>query len=110
MYPSGAQSRTSGGARCAIVHTATADSADAAITNMRRPALSGGSHDARARYRKYASARISNERTGNDTSSFTITRRMSESIRVRPVNGRGELRRFVDYMNERNAGDPHWVP
>ena len=35
---------------------------------------------------------------------------MSDPIRVRPVNGRAELRRFVDYMNERNAGDPHWVP
>jgi hypothetical protein len=35
---------------------------------------------------------------------------MSDSVRIRPVTGRGELRRFVDYMNERNAGDPHWVP
>jgi hypothetical protein len=35
---------------------------------------------------------------------------MHESIEVRTVRGRGELRRFVDYMYERNAGDPHWVP
>jgi len=35
---------------------------------------------------------------------------MSGSIEVRTVRGRGELRRFVDYMYERNAGDPHWVP
>jgi hypothetical protein len=35
---------------------------------------------------------------------------MRESIEVRPVTGRREIRRFVDYMYERNAGDPHWVP
>jgi hypothetical protein len=35
---------------------------------------------------------------------------MSESIEVRPVQGRGEIRRFVDYLYERNAHDPHWVP
>ena len=35
---------------------------------------------------------------------------MSESIHVRTVRGRREIRRFVDYMYERNAGDPHWVP
>ena len=34
---------------------------------------------------------------------------MSEAIRVRPVQGRGQIRRFVDYMYERNAHDPHWV-
>jgi hypothetical protein len=35
---------------------------------------------------------------------------MSDSINVRAVQGRGEIRRFVDYMYERNAADPHWVP
>ena len=35
---------------------------------------------------------------------------MTESTRVRPVHGRGDIRRFVDYMYDRNAGDPHWVP
>ena len=35
---------------------------------------------------------------------------MSDSISVRAVQGRGEIRRFVDYMYERNAADPHWVP
>jgi len=35
---------------------------------------------------------------------------MGESIEVRQVRGRREIRRFVDYMYERNAGDPHWVP
>jgi GNAT superfamily N-acetyltransferase len=34
---------------------------------------------------------------------------MSESIGVRPVQGRGEIRRFVDYLYARNASDPHWV-
>ena len=34
---------------------------------------------------------------------------MSEAIDVRVVRGRREIRRFVDYMYERNAGDPHWV-
>ena len=34
---------------------------------------------------------------------------MSDSIGVRPVQGRSETRRFVDYMYERNAHDPHWV-
>ena len=34
---------------------------------------------------------------------------MSESIDVRVVAGRRDLRRFVDYMYERNASDPHWV-
>ena len=29
---------------------------------------------------------------------------------VRPLRSRREIRRFVDYMYERNAGDPHWVP
>ena len=45
----------------------------------------------------------------NDTSSFTIAGRMSEPIDVRAVAGRREFRRFIDYMYERNAGDPHWV-
>jgi hypothetical protein len=31
-------------------------------------------------------------------------------IDVRRVNGRRDLRRFVDYAYDRNAGDPHWVP
>ena len=35
---------------------------------------------------------------------------MSEPIDIRAVRGRRELRRFVDYIYERNAGDPHWVP
>ena len=35
---------------------------------------------------------------------------MSESIDIRPVRGRGGIRRFVDYMYDRNARDPHWVP
>jgi GNAT superfamily N-acetyltransferase len=29
---------------------------------------------------------------------------------VRPVAGRRELRRFVDYPYERHAADPHWIP
>src|SRR6185436_1486995 len=29
---------------------------------------------------------------------------------IRPVSGRREFRRFIDYAYERNAGDPHWVP
>lgn len=35
---------------------------------------------------------------------------MTASTEVRPVQGRREIRRFVDYMYERNASDPHWVP
>jgi hypothetical protein len=35
---------------------------------------------------------------------------MSDSILVRTVHGRREIRRFVDYMYERNAADPRWVP
>ena len=35
---------------------------------------------------------------------------MSESIAVRAVASRRDRRRFVDYMYERNAADPHWVP
>jgi hypothetical protein len=35
---------------------------------------------------------------------------MSQSIEVRAVRGRRELRRFVDYMYERNAADPRWIP
>ena len=31
-------------------------------------------------------------------------------LQIRPVQGRAEIRRFVDYMYERNASDPHWVP
>jgi len=31
-------------------------------------------------------------------------------IDVRPVAGRGDFRRFIDYAYERNAGDPHWIP
>ena len=34
---------------------------------------------------------------------------MSESIDVRAVTGRRDRRRFVDYIYERNASDPHWV-
>ena len=59
---------------------------------------------------KYADAIHSNERTRNDTPSFTIAGRMSDTIEVRAAEGRREIRRFVDYMYERNAGDPHWVP
>ena len=29
---------------------------------------------------------------------------------IRPVSGRQEFRRFIDYAYQRNAGDPHWVP
>jgi hypothetical protein len=29
---------------------------------------------------------------------------------IRPVSGRHEFRRFIDYQYERNAADPHWVP
>jgi len=29
---------------------------------------------------------------------------------VRPVSGKREFRRFIDYPYERNARDPHWVP
>ena len=35
---------------------------------------------------------------------------MRDAIAVRPVGGRRDFRRFVDYAYERNAGDPHWVP
>jgi hypothetical protein len=35
---------------------------------------------------------------------------MNEPIDIRKVRGRREIRRFVDYMYERNAADPHWVP
>ena len=31
-------------------------------------------------------------------------------IDIRPVSGRADFRRFIDYAYERNAGDPHWVP
>src|SRR5438034_4274652 len=29
---------------------------------------------------------------------------------IRPVSGRRDFRRFIDYAYERNAGDPRWVP
>src|SRR5712692_8381829 len=29
---------------------------------------------------------------------------------IRPVSGRRDFRRFIDYPYERNANDPHWVP
>jgi hypothetical protein len=35
---------------------------------------------------------------------------MTPSTDVRPVQGRRDIRRFIDYMYERNASDPHWVP
>jgi hypothetical protein len=35
---------------------------------------------------------------------------MHEPVDVRGVRSRRDLRRFVDYMYERNAADPHWVP
>jgi hypothetical protein len=31
-------------------------------------------------------------------------------IDVRPARTPRDIRRFIDYMYERNAGDPHWVP
>ena len=31
-------------------------------------------------------------------------------LQIRPVRTSRERRRFIDYMYERNAGDPHWVP
>jgi hypothetical protein len=31
-------------------------------------------------------------------------------LQIRPVRTSHETRRFVDYMYERNASDPHWVP
>src|SRR5438309_439777 len=36
---------------------------------------------------------------------------MSHSLtEIRPVSGRRDFRRFIDYAYERNAGDPRWVP
>lgn len=35
---------------------------------------------------------------------------MSEPLEVRAVSGRGDIRRFVDYLYQRNAADPHWIP
>ncbi len=35
---------------------------------------------------------------------------MSEPLEVRAVRGRGDIRRFVDYLYQRNASDPHWIP
>src|ERR1700704_1498702 len=35
---------------------------------------------------------------------------MSRLTDIRPVSGRREFRRFIDYAYERNAGVPHWVP
>ena len=32
------------------------------------------------------------------------------SVSVRPVHGRRDFRRFIDYAYARNACDPHWVP
>jgi len=34
---------------------------------------------------------------------------MPEPLSVRPVAGRAEFRRFIDYAYDRNAADPHWV-
>ena len=31
-------------------------------------------------------------------------------LQIRPVRTNRERRRFIDYMYERNASDPHWVP
>lgn len=31
-------------------------------------------------------------------------------LQIRPVGGRREFRRFIDYPYERNASDPHWIP
>jgi hypothetical protein len=31
-------------------------------------------------------------------------------LQIRPVRTRRERRRFIDYLYERNASDPHWVP
>ncbi|OLC44262.1 MAG: hypothetical protein AUH43_19050 [Acidobacteria bacterium 13_1_40CM_65_14] len=31
-------------------------------------------------------------------------------VLVRPVRGRRDFRRFIDYAYERNAHDPHWIP
>ncbi|MFI5178490.1 MAG: N-acetyltransferase [Vicinamibacterales bacterium] len=31
-------------------------------------------------------------------------------IEIRPARTRRDIRRFIDYMYERNAADPHWVP
>ncbi len=33
-----------------------------------------------------------------------------DAVVVEPVRDRRDLRRFVDYMYDRNANDPHWVP
>jgi len=32
------------------------------------------------------------------------------AIDVRPVGGRRDFRRFIDYAYQRNSDDPHWVP
>src|SRR5919204_6974780 len=32
------------------------------------------------------------------------------STEVRPVRGRSDFHRFVDYAYEINARDPHWIP
>jgi hypothetical protein len=32
------------------------------------------------------------------------------SVSIRPVHGRRDFGRFIDYAYERNASDPHWVP
>jgi GNAT superfamily N-acetyltransferase len=31
-------------------------------------------------------------------------------LEIRPVRGRRDFRRFIDYAYKRNTGDPHWVP
>src|SRR5919202_756607 len=36
--------------------------------------------------------------------------RSTGKVAVRPVSGRRELRRFIDYAYQRNAADPHWIP
>lgn len=35
---------------------------------------------------------------------------MPDAVVVRPVEGRREFHRFIDYMYERNADDRHWIP
>ena len=119
MYASGAQSRINGGPACAIAQTPPPAIAEEAIRHARRLVDSGGSQHATMRYTKYAQAIHSNERTDERyliVYHYRRTRaggppfRMTASIDVRPVQGRREIRRFVDYMYERNASDPHWVP
>jgi hypothetical protein len=35
---------------------------------------------------------------------------VTEQVSVRPLNGRREFARFIDYAYKRNARDPHWIP